>query len=187
MTAAVGPAFQPDAHMTAEEVITLLNLQPHPVEGGFFRETYRSADVLPQSALPRNPGPRSLGTAIYYLLTPTTVSAMHRLPTDEIFHFYLGDPVQMLQLWPDGTSRTVILGTDLKTGQLPQTVVPGGVWQGSFLIERGKFALLGATMAPGFDYADYVEGKREELIWKWSERKAMIERLTPNYGRSSAT
>src|SRR5271170_7295166 len=99
--------------MTADEVIAALNLQPHPVEGGFFRETYRSADLLPQSVLPHNPGTRSLATAIYYLLTPRTVSAMHLLPTDEVFHFYLGDPVQMLQLHPDGSSRTLILGTDI--------------------------------------------------------------------------
>lgn len=164
--------------MTAEEVIATLKLQPHPIEGGFFRETYRSADVLPLAALPHNPGPRSLATAIYYLLTPNTVSALHRLPTDEIFHFYLGDPVQMLQLWPDGSSRTLILGTDIKNGQLPQTVVPGGVWQGSFLIEGGKYALLGATMAPGFDYKDYVEGIREDLVGVWPDRVDLIDKLT---------
>jgi predicted cupin superfamily sugar epimerase len=163
--------------MTAEEVIAALNLQPHPIEGGFFRETYRSADVLPQSVLPTNPGPRSLSTAIYYLLTPKTFSAMHRLPTDEIFHFYLGDPVQMLQLSSPGVSRTLILGADLAKGHVPQTVVPGGTWQGSFLLPGGQFALLGATMAPGFDYADYVEGKREELVKEWPERTEMIGRL----------
>ena len=165
--------------MTAEEVIALLDLQPHPVEGGFFRETYRSSEVLPHSLLPRNTGPRSLATAIYYLLTPKTVSALHRLPTDEIFHFYLGDPVRILQLWPDGTVRTLTLGTDLQAGQLPQTVVPGGVWQGSHLVDGGKFALLGATMAPGFDYADYAAGKREELKRIWPAHAILIERLTP--------
>lgn len=173
--------------MTAEEVIALLKLQPHPVEGGYFRETYRSADVLPQNVLPHNPGPRSLSTAIYYLLTPTAISAMHQLPTDEVFHFYLGDPVQMLQLWPDGTSRTLILGTDLKAGHVPQTVVPGGVWQGSLLLDGGKFALLGATMAPGFDYADYVEGKRGELVAKWPARSELIRALTTTHDRSPRT
>ena len=82
------------------------------------------------------------------------VSALHRLPGDEVFHFYLGDPVRMLQLWPDGTSRKLVLGTDLGAGQVPQLVVPGGVWQGSVLVDGGAWALLGATMAPGFDYAD---------------------------------
>lgn len=164
--------------MTAEEVIAALNLQPHPVEGGYFRETYRSADTLPQSVLPHNPGPRSLSTAIYYLLTPDTVSAMHKLPTDEVFHFYLGDPVQMLQLWPDGSSKTLVLGTDIQNGHLPQTVVPGGVWQGSFLLPGGRYALLGATMAPGFDYADYVAGKYDELVSGWPERAPLLLKLT---------
>ena len=163
---------------SAEDVIAALNLQPHPVEGGFFRETYRSTEVLPPSVLPKNPGPRSLGTAIYYLLTPQTVSALHLLPTDEIFHFYLGDPVQMLQLWPDGTSKRLILGTDILAGHLPQTVVPGGIWQGSHLLEGGKFALLGATMAPGFDYADYVTGAREKLLPKFPSEAELIRKLT---------
>jgi len=164
--------------MTAEDVIALLNLRPHPVEGGFFRETYRSEGSLPGSVLPANGGPRSLGTAIYYMLTPNTFSALHRLPTDEIYHFYLGDPIQMLQLWPDGTTRTLLLGTDLRGGEVPQTVIPGGVWQGSYLLPGGKFALLGATMAPGFDYEDYVEGEREELTRIWPEQAEMIKLLT---------
>ena len=165
--------------LTAEEVIALLNLKPHPVEGGYFRETYRSAAELPQSVLPHNPGPRSLGTAIYYLLTPHTVSEMHLLPTDEVFHFYLGDPVRMLQLWPDGSARTLTLGVDLRAGRVPQTVVPGGVWQGSHLLEGGRFALLGATMAPGFDYDDYRSGVRAELAERWPEWAELIARLTP--------
>lgn len=160
--------------MTAGEVIELLQLQPHPVEGGFFRETYRCAD-----SLDRGRERRSISTAIYYLLTPKTVSALHRLPGDEVFHFYAGDPVRMLQLWPDGSTRKVTLGTDLKAGQVPQLVVPGGVWQGSVLIEGGSWALLGATMAPGFDYADYVGGNRAELTARYPEEPKMIERLTP--------
>jgi predicted cupin superfamily sugar epimerase len=170
--------------MTAEEVIAELNLRPHPIEGGFFRETYRSVEVLPQGVLPHNPGQRSLATAIYYLLTPSTASALHKLPTDEIFHFYFGDPVQMLQLWPDGSSRTLILGADINHGQVPQTVVPGGVWQGSFLLSGGAFALLGATMAPGFDYTDYLEADRDGLIEKWPDRRDLIVKLTPPRSQS---
>ena len=101
--------------------------------------------------MPTHAGKRSVGTAIYYLLKPGDVSELHVLPGDEVFHFYLGSPVQMLQLWPDGTAKTVILGTDLNAGQVPQCVVPAGVWQGTRLIGRDGFALLGATMAPGFD------------------------------------
>jgi predicted cupin superfamily sugar epimerase len=160
--------------MTADAVIALLQLQPHPVEGGFFRETYRCAD-----SLDRTGDRRSISTAIYYLLTPKTVSALHRLPGDEVFHFYAGDPVRMLQLWPDGSTRTLVLGTDLKAGQVPQLVVPGGVWQGSVLAGGGAWALLGATMAPGFDYADYVGGNRAELTARYPDEAKMIERLTP--------
>jgi uncharacterized protein len=157
--------------VTADDVIAHLNLLPHPVEGGFFRETYRSLDNLPSG--------RSVSTAIYYLLTPKTVSALHRLPGDEVFHFYAGDAVRMLQLWPDGSTRTLTLGTDLKAGQVPQLVVPGGVWQGSVLIDGGAWALLGATMAPGFDYADYTAGDRAVLTAQYPAVAAMIERLLP--------
>jgi predicted cupin superfamily sugar epimerase len=91
--------------MTADDVIRLLQLQPHPVEGGYFRETYRSSAMLPASALPAHGAERSASTAIYYLLKPGHVSELHVLPGDEVFHFYLGEPERMLQLWPDGTGR----------------------------------------------------------------------------------
>jgi predicted cupin superfamily sugar epimerase len=164
--------------MTAREVIELLGLQKHPVEGGYFVETYRSGVTLPAEVLPDNPGPRSLGTAIYYLLTPDTFSAMHRLPTDEVFHFYMGDPVEMLQLPPDGPGRAVRLGNDLAAGDRPQVVVPGGHWQGASLAEGGSFALLGTTMAPGFDYDDYQTGDRAELTAAHPEFAERITRLT---------
>ena len=160
--------------MTADDVIALLNLQPHAIEGGFFRETYRSTTTLQ-----RQGSVRSVSTAIYYLLTPKTVSALHKLPGDELFHFYLGDPVRMLQLWPDGSAKTPTLGNDLPAGHVPQLMVPGGVWQGSLLIEGGQLALLGATMAPGFDYVDYEAGECAELTAKYPEVVEMIERLTP--------
>ncbi len=136
--------------LSADDVVRLLELEPHPVEGGFFRETWRSKASLP---IPGYPSNRSVGTAIYYLLKPGHVSELHTLPGDEVFHFYLGDPVQMLQLWPDGSSRSVIIGNDLSAGHQPQVVVPAGVWQGTRLRKPTGFALLGATMAPGFDYA----------------------------------
>jgi predicted cupin superfamily sugar epimerase len=158
----------------ADEIISRLGLQPHPKEGGYFRETWRSAVPVNSTQ-----GPRSAGTAIYYFLTPDSYSAMHRLCTDEVFHFYLGDPVQMLQLWPDGSVRTLILGIDLRTGQLPQVVVPAGVWQGSFLVEGGRHALMGATVAPGFEYADYESGNRSQLVAAYPHAAVLIHRLTP--------
>ena len=146
--------------MDADEVIRTLGLRPHPEEGGFYRETYRAE----QSYDPGPPfeGARAAGTAIFYLLTPDTYSALHRLPGDEIFHFYAGDPVEMLLLHPDGRSEVVVLGSDLRTMR-PQHLVPGGVWQGSRLMAGGAWALMGTTMAPGFDFADYESAAGADL------------------------
>jgi predicted cupin superfamily sugar epimerase len=165
---------------TAEELIAFLKLQPHPKEGGFFRETYRAAERIDPDALPGRYGmARAHGTAIYYLLTPSAFSALHRLASDEIFHFYLGDPVRMLQLSPDGRGQTVVLGPELLTGQEVQVVVPRGVWQGSLLEPGGRFALLGCTVAPGFEYADYEAGQRAALTAKYPQFADLIARLTP--------
>ena len=166
--------------LTADDVVRLLKLQPHPIEGGFFRETYRSFDELPAEVLADHGAGRSVGTAIYYLLTPGTVSEMHRLPGDEVFHFYLGDPVRQLQLYADGSGKEFTLGSDFTAGQMPQLVVPAGAWQGSHLLDGPYgYALLGATMAPGFDYADYETGRRGELTAKWLVFEGLIEKLTP--------
>lgn len=165
--------------MTAEEIIAWLKLKPHPKEGGFFSETYRAGETIPANVLSsRYSGPRAFGTCIYYLLTPPTFSAMHRLQSDEVFHFYLGDPVEMLQLWPDGTGKTVMLGPNLRAGMQPQVIVPRGVWQGSRLIAGGRFALLGCTVAPGFDYADYEHGRRSDLIGSDPKFREKIIALT---------
>src|SRR4051812_20039539 len=127
--------------MTAEEIKKLLKLAPHPIEGGFFRQTYVSEVSV---ALLR--GVRPYGTGIYYLLEAGAFSEMHKLASDEIFHFYLGDPVEMLQLHPDGSSAVVTLGPDLPAGQQVQVIVAAGVWQGTRLIGEGKWALLGCTV-----------------------------------------
>jgi len=165
--------------MTAEEVQQLLQLKPLSVEGGFFRETYRSRWTVAAEYLPDGiGGSRSIGTAIYYMITPETFSSLHRLPGTEVFHFYLGDPVLMLQLLPDGSSRTITLGPDLLNGQQPQVVVRGNVWQGSRLVPGGKWALMGTTMSPGFDYADYENGDREKLIALYPELAEKIRDYT---------
>ncbi len=165
--------------MTADELKTHLNLAPHPREGGYFVQTWKSEEMIPRSALdPRYSGPRAAGTAIYYLLEPGTFSEMHRLASDEVFHFYLGDPVEMLQLWPDRSSRRVMLGHDLAAGMNVQTVVPENIWQGSRLVSGGRFALLGCTVSPGFDYEDYEAGGGEELIRHWPQERELIRLLT---------
>ena len=156
-----------------DEIKKSLHLQPHPNEGGYFAETYRSTELIDAHG-----GQRSLATAIYYLLTPDSFSTMHKVTGDEIFHFYLGDPVEMLMLFPDGSSEIVILGTDVLAGMKPQHVVSGGVWQGSRLVKGGRYALLGTTMSPGFAYEDYTHGNREELTKKYPQRAQMIQELS---------
>jgi predicted cupin superfamily sugar epimerase len=168
---------------TADELIRFLHLEPLPREGGWYCETHRSSLQLPASALgTRYHATRSAATAIYYLLTPDTFSALHRLPTDEVFHFYLGDPIEMLQLGPDAADggRIVTLGPDILAGQQVQTVVPAGVWQGSRLRPGGAFALLGTTMAPGFDFADYEAGDRAALTAAYPDFVERIARLCPD-------
>lgn len=118
--------------MNVGELKKRFKLEPHPHEGGWFVQNWRAEEAIPKAVLPaRYPGERAAGTAIYCLLEPGTFSEMHRLASDEIFHFYLGDPVQMLQLWPDGSTRIVVLGPDLAAGMQVQHLVPQGVWQGS--------------------------------------------------------
>jgi predicted cupin superfamily sugar epimerase len=166
---------------TANQIIATLKLEPHPIEGGYFRETYRATATIPASLLPtgyRGQGVRALGTSIYYLLTSATFSELHRLPTEEVFHVYLGGPVRMLQLFPDGSGREILMGSEVLSGQEPQVVVPAGVWQGSCLEPGIEFVLLGATMAPGFDYADYEQGEREDLLARYLTFAEMIMRLT---------
>ena len=161
--------------MTASEIKALLHLEPHPVEGGCYRRTYASAGMV---ELPR--GLRHQGTAIYYLLEPRTFSEMHMLDSDEIFHFYLGDPVEMLQLYPDGGSAVFTLGPDLAAGQQVQLHVPAGVWQGTRLVGNGQVALLGCTVTPGFDFEDYRNASYTELAARWPQEAERISGLTRN-------
>lgn len=169
--------------ITAEEVIKMMGLIPHEREGGYYRETYRADEMIPPDALPaRYGGARPYGTAIYYLLTPETSSIMHRVASDEIFHFYQGDPVEMLQLHPDGTGEVCLLGNALGSGHRVQVVVPRGTWQGSCLSEGGTFALMGTTVAPGFDFSDYQEGNRDDLLERYPGFRELITRLTPPPG-----
>ena len=150
--------------MTADAVIELLGMEPLTFEGGYFTETHRVGKLAPEHVPWAPVDHRSLTTAIYYLLTPDTMSAMHLLPGDEVFHHYLGDPVRQLRLFPDGSGEMVVIGSDLLAGERPQVVVPGGVWQGALLAPgRFGFALMGTTMAPGFDHRDFEPGNLSVL------------------------
>jgi len=154
-------------------------MKPLPYEGGFYVDTYRCAEKIAQSALSaRYSVQRSFSTAILYLLTPDTSSALHRVKSDEIFHFYLGDSVTMLQLHLDRTSEIITLGQDIMNGQRIQATVPSNSWQGCFLSEGGKFALMGCTAAPGFEFADFELGQREELLKQYPGQRDLILKLT---------
>jgi len=165
--------------LTAQAIIKKLGLKPLTIEGGYYRETYRSPESIGSNALPQRYGRRKcFGTAIYYLLTPDTFSTIHKVSSDETFHFYLGDPVTMLQLYPKGKGKICTLGQDILHGQLVQVTVSRQVWQGCMLKTGGSFALLGTTVAPGFDFSDYREGMRDELVKKYPGYRKMIVQLT---------
>lgn len=162
-------------------MILRLGLAPLPGEGGYFRQTWMSPESIGGGVLgDRYPRATTVGTAIYYLVTdaPDGFSALHRLRTDEVFHFYLGDPVEQLLLHADGRSELVVLGHDLAAGQRVQHVAPRDTWQGTCLRDGGSWALLGTTMAPGFDVSDYEAGDRAALSAAYPHQAARIAALT---------
>ncbi|MFD5227568.1 cupin domain-containing protein [Streptomyces qaidamensis] len=155
--------------MTPEDLIAHYGLEPIPSEGGLFRQTW---------AGPERPDGRPEGTAIVALLTADDFSALHRLPTDEIWHFYRGDPLELLLLAPDGTTRTVVLGPDVLRGQHVQFTVPAGTWMGGRVEAGGSWTLFGCTMAPGFTFAGYEHGDAAELTARYPAEAAGIARLS---------
>ena len=158
----------------ADQLIEMLELQPLPGEGGFYRETHRSADRWSAAAPPG----RAAATAIYYLLTDQTYSALHRLAGEEVYHFYLGDPVEMFLLDDTGHLERILLGHDLTAAERCQFVVPAGFWQASRLLPAGCWALLGTTMAPGFEPADCQLADRS-LLDRWPRHAPTLGPLLP--------
>ncbi|HET9870673.1 MAG TPA: cupin domain-containing protein [bacterium] len=157
--------------MTAGDLVRDLGLLPHP-EGGFYRETYRAAGTTPTAS-----GGRAHSTCIYYLLVRGAKSRLHRLASDEVFHFYLGDPVTWVLLKPEGGSEEKTLGPRLDRGQSPQMVVSAGTWFGGELAPGGSFALMGTTVAPGFDFADFELADPEALARDFPAAQGWIARL----------
>lgn len=149
-----------------------LQLQPHP-EGGYFRETYRSTG---NTSTPQ--GPRSISTAIYFLLEAGNFSAFHRIRSDEAWHFYAGDPLSVYVIGASGTLRELKLGLDLASGQQPQALVPANCWFGSKVADGGSFSLVGCTVAPGFDFADFEMARRADLLSLYPDHHQMIKDLT---------
>ncbi|MGI8484495.1 MAG: cupin domain-containing protein [Thermomicrobiales bacterium] len=155
---------------TADELIALLDLQPLEGEGGFFRQTYRQPDPT---------GTGSLTTAILFLVTPDSYSGLHRLTHDELFHFYLGDPCEMVTFRGAVDLEMTTLGSDLRTGMRVQHLVEAGQWQGTRLRPDGRFALLGTTMTPGFDPAGFELASEETLADLNETDRAIVQPYLP--------
>ncbi len=154
---------------TARQIIEKLELTPIEVEGGVFRSTWRSKAMA---------GEKNMGSAIYFMLSGQAFSHMHRLPTDEVYHFYAGEPVELLLLFPDGHGERIVLGPDVLAGQQPQAVAPAGCWQGSRLMGSEGYALMGTTMSPGFAPGDYEHGDAALLKAQYPTFAEMIESRT---------
>lgn len=158
--------------------IAHLALQPHP-EGGYYRQTYRAAEEIRHEHLPpRFTGPRAHSTAIYFLLEGDDFSALHRIRSDEVWHFYDGSPPIVHVIDAGGEYRPIRLGRNLEAGEAPQAVVAAGDLFGASLAEPGGFALVGCTVSPGFDFADFEMPPREVLLAQYPQHRALIERLT---------
>ncbi len=160
--------------------IEKLKLEPHP-EGGYYRQTYRASLVLAKDGLPEQfTGARAASTAIYFLLTGEDFSAFHRLRSDELWHFYAGSPLLVHVIEPDGRYVRLQLGSDPEAGQAFQAVVKAGCWFASQVRDRKSFALVGCTVAPGFDFEDFELAKRQALVRSYPQHRELIEAFTRN-------
>ena len=166
--------------MTAADYIKHLNLAPHP-EGGYYRETYRATENIPNASLPPRFGPtngdRSFATAIYFLLPAGEYSAFHRIKSDEGWHFYAGGPIFIHVIEPTGRYTRLPLGPNLAEGETFQAVVPAGAWFASEPAPETAFALVGCTVAPGFDFADFQMAEAAALVQLCPEQGDLINRL----------
>lgn len=164
---------------TAQEVIQKLDLKPLPDEGGYYRQTYKSDMEIPAKVFGFNSDSmRSISTAIYFLETPDSFSALHRIKCDEVYHFYAGDPVEMIQIDDSGALSRFVLGSDILNNQSPQVVAPKGKWQASKLKAGGRWALMGTTVAPGFEFEDFELGKRTRMLQKFPQLSRYVRSYT---------
>ena len=166
---------------TAQSYIQALQMQPHP-EGGFFRESYRSEQTMEVPAPGGGTQQRNVCTAIYFLLEAGNFSAFHRIKSDEIWHFYAGQALEVLELLPDGELCCTRLGSDILRGEIPQYVVPADTWFASRVVDGGTFSLVGCTVAPGFDFADFQLARRQELLEIFPQHRQIITELTRRVG-----
>ena len=163
---------------TIRSIVQELDLAPHP-EGGFYKETYRSQGIVSQKDLgDAYGGARNFSTSIYFLLTSESFSAFHKIEQDEQWHFYLGSPIKLHVIAPDGTYWNQAIGINFAKGEVPQYMVPGNHWFATEVPESASFALAGCTVAPGFNFKDFVMPSRASLTEMFPQHEAIIKRLT---------
>ena len=163
---------------SAQTYIEALQLQAHP-EGGFFKETYRSAHLIDVPGAPGSaPLRRSVSTGIYFLLEKANFSAFHRIKSDEMWHFYAGQAIEVLELRATGELVRTLLGPDIEHGQHHQYLVRADTWFASRVVDGGAFALVGCTVAPGFDFADFRLAERKTLLASYPQHSDIIHALT---------
>ncbi|GAB5563027.1 MAG: cupin domain-containing protein [Winogradskyella sp.] len=164
--------------ISVSEIIKKLDLQPHP-EGGYFKELYRSDEVMNKSTLSDEfEGDRNYSTSIYYLLESKDFSAFHRINQDEIWHFYLGSTIELHIISKTGDLKTIEIGNNLNNGELPQVIVPKHHWFAAKVKEPKSFALVGCTVSPGFDFRDFKLGSYQNLSEKFPKYKSLIKEFT---------
>ena len=164
--------------LTPQQLIQRYNLHPHP-EGGWYKEVYRSKEYIEAKALPgRYNGNRRYCTAIYFLLEKGEISAFHRIKSDECWHFYAGDPMQVFVIERDGTLGIIELGSDVENGQLFQYVVPANTWFASRPSPGSAYSFVGCTVAPGFEFADLDLADADVLSRQYPEHEQLIRELS---------
>jgi len=160
-------------------IIEKLQLIPHRVEGGYFRETYVAAEGTLHAFLPqRFDGDRPFCSAIYYILPPGRISSFHRMLADMTYHFYAGGPIQVVEITPTGDVIETVMGSAVLAGQFPQHTIPAGNWLGSSGLAKDTWALIGCTVAPAMALQDYEHGKRAALLEEFPQHRELIEQLT---------
>lgn len=160
-----------------KKLIDKYNLQPHP-EGGWYAQTYSSKETISAKALPEHfTADRPVSTAIYFLLEQGNFSAFHRIKSDECWHFYLGDPLEVFIILPTGDLQTILLGNDFSSNQLFQFVVPANCWFASRPANGSKYCFVGCTVAPGFDFDDFELAKADDLVIEYPKHLRLIKQL----------
>lgn len=163
---------------TAHTYIQTLQLQAHP-EGGYYRESYRSPLLVAVTQAEDGPAvQRNVSTGIYFLLEQGNFSAFHKIHSDEMWHFYAGQALEVLEISPAGELRCTRLGPDVLQGEVFQHMVPAHTWFAARVAAGGTFSLVGCTVAPGFDFADFGLADRASLSATFPQHHQLIHTLT---------